>query len=72
MAHRRDFEMANKSGKTKSGDTVKLYIGEEDMQSVVLWYDLCGYDEVTLRFAFPSEAEAFFNAVLKVTEVEED
>lgn len=62
----------NKSGKTKSGDRVDLWIDEENQQYVVCWFDHCGYDMVAMKFDFPSDAEAFYNAVLKVKEVEED
>lgn len=64
--------MSTKTGKTKSGDRIELFIDEENNRYVVLWFDLCGYDGVSIEFAFATEAEAFFNAVLKVTEVEAD
>jgi len=64
--------MADKTGTTKEGDPIALFIDEENKQFVVRWYNLCGYDGVTMHFVFDHEAEAFFNAVLKVTSVEED
>jgi len=64
--------MADKTRTTKSGDPVALFIDEENKQYVVRWYNLCGYDAVTMHFAFLSQATAFFNALLNVTEVEED
>ncbi len=64
--------MANKTGKTKSGDRIGLFIDEENKQYAVRWYNLCGYDGVTMIFAEAPHAEEFFDAVLKVEEVEED
>lgn len=62
----------DKIGKTKEGDRIHLHIDDEDRQYSVCWFGLCGYDMVTLRFAFGDEAEAFFNAAQAITEVEAD
>jgi hypothetical protein len=59
-----------KSGKTKSGDRIDLCIDDENRQYAVCWFELCGYDMVVMQFAFGDEAEAFYNAVLAVCEVD--
>jgi hypothetical protein len=64
--------MSTKTGKTKSEDRIELFIDEENKRYIVLWVDLCGYDTVSMEFAFATEAEAFFNAVLKVIEIDAD
>ena len=62
----------HKTGTTKSGDKIDLFIDNEEQRYAVAWYNLCGYCEVTLQFAFGDDAEAFFNAALLVTDIEED
>jgi len=64
--------MANKTGKTKSGDRIDIHVDEENEQYTVCWFDLCGYDMVALQFAFGDEAEAFFNAAQAIIEIEAD
>lgn len=61
-----------KTGKTKSGDRIDLFIDEQNRQYAVVWHGLCGYDDVAFQFAFGDEAEAFFNAAIVVIEVEAD
>ena len=64
--------MEVKNGKTKEGNTVKLFIDKEEEQYSVIWYGLCGYSSVEMHFKFPLQAERFFDAVLNVNEVEPD
>lgn len=64
--------MADKTGTTKSGDPIALFIDEENQQYVVVWGGLCGYDSVGLGFASAHEAEKAFEALLNVIEVDPD